>query len=108
MLDAVIRHSGLQGVFGDVISVDEARTYKPSPRVYALAVNRLRAQPQDVVLVSANAFDVIGARRFGCRTIWVDRRGSPWDELDAAPDATVKTLAEVPGALPGLRRAASR
>jgi 2-haloacid dehalogenase len=102
MLDAVIRHNKLQTIFHNVISVDEVRTYKPSPRVYALAANRLRAQPQEITVVSANAFDVIGAKRAGCRTIWLNRTGSPWDELGGAPDAIVKTFAEVPGALPDL------
>ncbi|MGQ0568436.1 MAG: haloacid dehalogenase type II [Armatimonadota bacterium] len=78
MLDAVIQHNGLDGVFREVISADEARTYKPSPRVYELAVKKLQAQPDAIAFVSANAFDFIGAKRFGCRTIWVDRMGQHW------------------------------
>jgi FMN phosphatase YigB (HAD superfamily) len=37
MLQALLEHAGLGGVFTAVLSADAVQTYKPSPSVYELA-----------------------------------------------------------------------
>jgi 2-haloacid dehalogenase len=37
MLESAVRHNALESSFDEIISVDRVRTYKPSPRVYALS-----------------------------------------------------------------------
>jgi HAD superfamily hydrolase (TIGR01493 family) len=49
-----------------IVSVDDVKTYKPNPSVYHHLARRLATQPHQVWLVSAKAWDVIGARAAGC------------------------------------------
>ena len=99
MLAAVVSSAGLDGVFRQVISVDEIRIYKPSPRVYRLAVDKLGVQPSSVLFVSSNAWDVGGAKASGFRTCWVNRDGAPPEELNLNADVVVRNLTELANAL---------
>ncbi|MBI3974004.1 MAG: haloacid dehalogenase type II [Chloroflexi bacterium] len=99
MLDAVLDRSGLRPYFGMVISVDEVRTYKPSPRVYRHAARRLGLPPDAVYLVSSNPFDVVGAQAAGLRAAWINRSRAVFDTLAPPPDVVVTALTELPGRL---------
>ena len=68
MLQAAVQNAGLEGTFSHVISVDEAKIYKPSPRVYQLASQKMGMAETATGFVSSNAWDVIGARAFGLWT----------------------------------------
>lgn len=103
MLDAVVENAGLNGVFAKVISVDELKIYKPSPRVYALASQHLGVPEHAIAFVSSNFWDIAGAKSFGLWTCWVNRGKLPEDELGVKPDATVDTL---DGLVPALGEAA--
>ncbi len=99
MLAAVVESTGLGGVFSDVISVDEVKIYKPSPRVYELAPRHLKV-PQDVIgFISSNFWDIAGAKSFGLWTCWINRFKAPADELGFRPDAIIGSLAELSAAL---------
>jgi beta-phosphoglucomutase-like phosphatase (HAD superfamily) len=41
MLDSIVRHAGLEKLFDHVLSVEEVGIYKPSRRVYRLAMQKL-------------------------------------------------------------------
>ena len=99
MLSAVVSSAGLEGVFKTVISVDRIRIYKPNPRVYRLAVDALHVAAASVLFVSSNFWDAEGAKAFGFRTAWINRDGSPQDELSLAPDLVVTSLGELAGRL---------
>jgi len=92
MLRAAVESSGLKGVFSAVISVDAARIYKPSPRVYQLACKKLRVAKGAIGFVSANCWDILGGKNFGFWTCWVNRSKAPQDPLGFAPDAVANTL----------------
>lgn len=95
MLAAAVENSGLKGFFADVISADEVKIYKSSPRVYGLASRHL-AVPNDAIgFVSSNFWDIAGAKCFGLWTCWVNRSKLPEDELGVRPDAIVDTLDEL-------------
>jgi 2-haloacid dehalogenase len=96
MLAAVVASAGLKAVFQHVISVDAIRIYKPSPRVYRLAVDTVGVQPSSILFVSSNAWDVGGAKAFGFRTCWVNRDGAPAEELDLNADIVIRSLTELP------------
>jgi len=95
MLDPMVTAAGLDDVVDGVISVDEVDVYKPSPRVYALAVERLGVAPASIAFVSANAWDAAGAQAFGFTAFWINRAGVPVDRHAAAPAYVVGSLAEV-------------
>ena len=96
MLEPVVFNSGLHGLITDVLSVDEVKIFKPDPRVYRIAVDRLGVPAKAVGFVSSNCWDAIGAKAFGFRTFWVNRAGAAVDELGVRPDHELRSLAELP------------
>lgn len=95
MLDAVVRNTGLEGHFQHNLSVDELRTYKPSPIVYQLAENRLAVQREDIGFVSSNGWDVAGAKAFGFQVYWLNRQDAPTEVLGVEPDRIVHSAMEL-------------
>ena len=95
MLAAAIGSAGLDGLFEALISVDEVRVYKPSPRVYQHAAQRLGRPLAEVRLVSSNPFDVLGAAATGMQVAWLDRSRGVFDTLGPPPELVVTTLAEL-------------
>jgi 2-haloacid dehalogenase len=79
-------------VFDAVISVVSAGIFKPSPKVYQLAVSRLGGAPAEISFQSSNRWDVAGAKAFGLRSVWVNRTGAPDEYPDLRPDRTVRDL----------------
>jgi 2-haloacid dehalogenase len=101
MIANCLANSGLAGFFGQRISVDEVRAFKPSPVVYRHAAGRLSRPAGQVRLVTSNAFDCVGASAAGMRTAWVNRAAAPFDTIGARPDVTVPALDRLPAALAG-------
>jgi 2-haloacid dehalogenase len=99
MLHAALEHNNLQGVFTQVLSVDPLRTFKPNPVVYELAPRHLQLPKQELVFVSSNAFDVIGAKAYGFQVVWINRANVQLDELGWQPDVVVPRLDQLPHAL---------
>jgi 2-haloacid dehalogenase len=96
-----VRHAGLDGEIDGVLSVDAAGTFKPSPRVYQLASDRLRLPAAHIGFVSSNCWDAIGAKVFGFTTFWINRGNAPVDRHGPAPDRIISTLANLPSLLSG-------
>jgi len=96
MLAAAAEASGLAASLDAVLSVDAVRLYKPRPEVYALVTERLRVAPQEVVFVSSNRWDVMGAASFGFQPVWVNRGHLPDEYADRLPRHVIATLAELP------------
>ena len=92
MLSAVVESARLNGVFTNVISVDEVKIYKTSPRVYGLVSEHLGVAHSGVAFASSNFWDIAGAKSFGFWTCWVNRGQLPEEELGVMPDVTVTTL----------------
>jgi len=65
--------AGLDRYFVDMVSVDDIKTFKPNPAVYSYFLKYSGAKKEDCWLISSNAFDVIGALRFGMKAAWVQR-----------------------------------
>jgi len=99
MLDAVVTHNDLGEHVRAVISVDEVRTFKPHPAVYALGPARLGLPRGAIAFASSNAWDVAGAKAFGFQVVWVNRQQAPLDELGVTPDLEVRNLGELAQAL---------
>jgi 2-haloacid dehalogenase len=101
MIANCLDNSGLAGFFGQRISVDEVRVFKPSPAVYRHAAVRLSRPVGQVRLVTSNAFDSVGASAAGLRTAWVNRSAAPFDTIGVQPDLTVPALDRLPEVLAG-------
>ena len=90
MLDPLVRHSGLK--FDAVLSVDEAKIFKPAPEVYELAVRRLAVKKEEIGFVSSNCWDALGAKSFGFTVFWINRFDAPLDRLGFQVDEVIHSL----------------
>ena len=95
MLGPLVENAGLDNVLNAVISVDEVKIYKPDPRVYRLAPDRLGVAVSEIAFVSSNYWDAAGAKTFGFRVFWINRAGARPDALGAVPDRTLRALTEL-------------
>lgn len=99
MLEAVVKSNGLEDLIQTVLSVETVGVFKPDPKVYKLAVNSLGLYEEEIVFLSANAWDAIGAKAFGLRVAWINRFDQRSERLPFQPDTEIKTLADLPGLL---------
>jgi 2-haloacid dehalogenase len=109
MLQELVRNSGLDRWIKAALSVDPVRAYKPHPSCYALVEPALGVPTAEVLFVSSNGFDVVGAKAFGFATAWVRRGGGAAtmfgmlrgraEELGHGPDHTVSALTDLPALL---------
>ena len=95
MLDTAVRNSGLESCFTEIISVDRVKTYKPSPRVYALGPEILHVPVGEILFVSSNSWDAAGAKAFGYQVCWCNRLQVETDHLGFDPDLTVSRLDQI-------------
>jgi 2-haloacid dehalogenase len=91
MLTAAVDAAGIGAELDAALSVDAVRIYKPRPEAYALATERFNVKAVDVVFVSSNRWDVMGAASFGFRTAWINRANAA-EEYAPAPDAVLTSL----------------
>ncbi|MBI4245736.1 MAG: haloacid dehalogenase type II [Candidatus Rokubacteria bacterium] len=96
MLEAAVRSSGLGRHLQHVLSVDAVKTYKPSPRVYALGPEAIGIPAGELLFVSSNAWDVAGAKAFGYQVAWCNRAGVPEEALGLHADYAITRLDQLP------------
>jgi 2-haloacid dehalogenase len=96
MLEAAVQASGIAPLCDAVLSVDVVRMYKPRPEVYALVTDRFGVKPGEVVFVSSNRWDIMGAASFGFRAVWVNRARMPQEYPHQPPVHTVSGLSALP------------
>jgi 2-haloacid dehalogenase len=98
MLDSTVRHAGLEKHFEHVLSVEDVGIYKPSRRVYRLAMHKLTLHDApSICFVSANPWDAQGAAQFGFQSVRVDRFGLKDDMIPGQPSALIPSLEDLPG-----------
>lgn len=96
MLESALRHVGLTKMFEHVISVEEIGIYKPSRRVYRLALQKLHIQDApSICFVSANPWDVQAAAQFGFQVAKIARVPSVDDRIPGRPSVVIDSLAKL-------------
>jgi 2-haloacid dehalogenase len=95
MLESAVAASGMAPMLDAVLSVDAVRMYKPRSEAYGLVTDRFALRPEEIVFVSSNRWDVMGAAAFGFRALWVNRAGLPDEYADHAPLRVVPDLSVV-------------
>jgi 2-haloacid dehalogenase len=123
MLTTLVRNTGLDSILDATISIDAKQIFKPSPDAYSLIEPRLNVTPADVLFVSSNPWDAIGAKAAGLKVAWIERvtpegmaeacqkpdliapltmfraLRMQMDELGLEPDYKVNGLSALPGIL---------
>ena len=102
--DAVLRFAGLRDRIEAVVSAPESGAFKPDPRPYRMALERIGASADEVALVAAHWWDVAGAKAAGLRTGWVARRDLVLPDGVPEPDVGGRDLMEVAEGLAKLAR----
>jgi 2-haloacid dehalogenase len=96
MLDAVVRHAGLDKTFEHVLSAEEVGIYKPSRRVYRLAMQKFHIQDTpSICFVSANTWDAQAAAQFGFQVIRLARTSKRDDQMPGKPARVITGLGEL-------------
>jgi 2-haloacid dehalogenase len=96
MLNAVVDHNGLRERFrGGILSVHQAKIFKPAPAVYRIVEESLGVPSAMLGFVSSNGWDAAGAKSYGFKAYWVNRGGMPVERLGVRPDAVVRDLSEI-------------
>lgn len=96
MLEAAVNSSGIADVLDATLSVEDVGIFKPDPKVYRLAVDRLGVSPGDISFQSSNRWDIAGAVAFGLRCVWINRFNQPDEFGDLAPGHVISTLSPLP------------
>ena len=97
MLEAAKPHIGFAMDF--TISVQESGYFKPHWQTYASAERITGEERSSCLFVANHAFDCIGAKAFGMRTAFIDRRKRPFGETPHQPDLIVEDFTELARAL---------
>jgi 2-haloacid dehalogenase len=95
MLDVAVKSAGLTLLLDEVISVDPLRKFKTDPACYALGCERMQLPAAQILFVSCNGWDALGATWFGYTTLWVNRYQLPHETLEPQPTRTGHNLREV-------------
>jgi 2-haloacid dehalogenase len=87
--------------FDDVITAQQAQAYKPSLKLFELALSRIQTPAHRVLHVGQSIYhDVVPAQALGLATVWVNRPSArpgigAVKAAEAKPDLTVTSLAEL-------------
>jgi len=95
MLQSAVHSAGMTGLLDAVLSVDGVRQFKTTPSSYQLVLAHFKLPAEEVLFVSSNAWDALGATWFGFTTLWVNRQGLPPETLGPAPHFVGRDLTEV-------------
>jgi 2-haloacid dehalogenase len=96
----LLEAAGVRGYFRAIISVDDVKSFKPSPDVYAHFLKMTDAAAADSWLISSNPFDVLGALSAGMNSAWVKRsQDAVFDPWGIAPTLIVGSLRELRASL---------
>jgi 2-haloacid dehalogenase len=92
MIERLLTRAHLRDHFDALISTDQAQSYKPDPRAYALAETIFGLPRKHIAFSAFGGWDAAGAHWFGFPTFWVNRLSRPSEELGASvasgPDLT--------------------
>jgi 2-haloacid dehalogenase len=90
--------------FDRVITAEQARAYKPSLKIFELALSRIGVPAHRVLHVGQSLYhDVIPAQSLGLATVWVNRPSArsgvgAVKSADGQPDMQVSSVAELAAA----------
>ncbi|MCK1642642.1 haloacid dehalogenase type II [Bradyrhizobium sp. 157] len=102
MLEAAAKSAGIRDLLDEIISVEEVKIFKVSPRVYNLAPERMKVSNPELGFVSANNWDAVAAASTGLRTFWIQRSTVEVpEELGFQVDTIVKAITDLAPLLRG-------
>jgi len=95
MLDVTLRSAGMAELIDPILSVHATRRYKTDPAAYALGPDALGLPASEILFVSSNCWDAVGATWYGYTTLWVNRADAPMERLGIQPTRVGHSLRDV-------------
>jgi 2-haloacid dehalogenase len=95
MLAKAVSSAGMTGLIDKVLSVDEVRQFKTSPQSYGLVTHHYPMDVREVLFVSSNSWDALGATWYGFKSFWVNRQSLPFETLGPRPTHSGSTLKDI-------------
>ncbi|MCK9685893.1 haloacid dehalogenase type II [Scleromatobacter humisilvae] len=95
MLEVTLRSAGMVELIDPILSVHATRRYKTDPAAYALGPDALGLPASDILFVSSNCWDAIGATWYGYTTLWINRADAPMERLGIQPTRVGHSLRDV-------------
>ena len=95
LLNELVKSNNLEDVFDDIFSIEEVGVYKPDSKVYEIPIKKYKINPNEIVFLSANTWDVSGGGNYGYNAIWVNRNKNIFDNLDFKPKNEVNNLTQL-------------
>ena len=92
---AAVKSAGMSGLFDHLLSVESVKKYKTAPEAYQLGPDAFKLPTREILFVSSNCWDALGATWFGYTTFWINRSGQPLEELGVTPTAQGRLLTDV-------------
>ncbi len=92
---SVIEENALPIRYGQVITSQKAKSYKPDVKIYHLALSTLSIPKSDILHIGDNqSADIIGAKKIGIKMCWVNRNKEKL-QISITPDYIVSSLLDV-------------
>ncbi len=95
-VEKLLKNAGIIDLFLGIVSVDDIKTFKPSPGAYAHFLRSAEAKSGESWLISSNPFDVTGSISAGMRSAWIKRSSDAiFDPWEIEPTIQANSLLEL-------------
>jgi 2-haloacid dehalogenase len=81
LLEDALHGAQIGEYFDLVLSADAVHAYKTAAAVYELGPRNLNHPAGEILFVSSNGWDAVGAQWYGYASFWVNRTGAPAERL---------------------------
>ncbi|MSP68114.1 MAG: haloacid dehalogenase type II [Alphaproteobacteria bacterium] len=93
MLEGHTRFAGIREYIDEIISSgDEAKAFKPSPKVFQLGIKRAGCPKNQILWVTGHFWEIVGADTQGLATAWTNRARHPMLQIGVTPTYVVPHL----------------
>lgn len=94
--NADLGRCGIGGLFEGHVTAAGAGAAKPDARIFAELIRMAGTLPAAIIHIGDDPVaDVVGARRAGMQTVWLNRRNQAWPASLGPAPRTVSTLEEI-------------
>lgn len=95
VVEAQMNNADLAGYFEKSFTVDALRMFKPAAQVYQMTARELGIPIEQIRLVAAHDWDVVGALNAGCAAAFIARPGKVLNPLLPQPEIIGPDLVDV-------------
>lgn len=95
MLLSAVHCAGISGQIQSLISIDAVRHFKTSPLSYGLVLKHFPYSHNNILFVSSNSWDIVGAGWYGFGTFWLNRHDHPIETIGLPPTHVGKEFGDI-------------